>query len=273
MARAISDIQNQIISNLAVSGIVVSNNMFSRRRIWTYVIAVCHWITESNVDSVFAEINETIANKTPHLIQYYVNLVKAFQYGSSLVNGAYDNTGLTDAEIEDLKIVKYCSIKKQGRSLAIKIAKANGNDLQKLNNGEFAALIAYLKVVMDAGVFYTVINEDADSLKLNATVYVNPMLINGIGVSISSGKPEIENTLIAYLNNLPFNGVFSLQDLIDAMQKVNGVRFFNPTLTKVKSDASSTYQDVEVLYYPASGYLRFINQSVDLNLNIIPYAD
>jgi hypothetical protein len=271
MARNIDIIQKQIIDRLAIDGIVVSNNKFSRRRIWTYVVAYCIWILENIMDVFKAEIDETIFNKNPHTLKYLENLVLAFQYGYDLMpdKGYYDNTGLSNEDIAASKIIAHCSITNKGRILAIKVAKNNGSDLTPLSNTELMALLAYLKRVMDAGVFYAVINEAADSIKFSADVYYNPMLIDANGISIFDGTPVVKNTIKNYLKQLPYNGKYSLQKQVDELQKIDGVEDVKLNLITVKSAVGASYETVEVFYLPISGYLRILNEVTDLTLNFI----
>lgn len=141
-----------------------------------------------------------------------------------------------------------------------------------MNSTELGALQSYLQKIKYGGVFITIVNEVADSLKYNAAVYYNPMLIDGNGVDIVSGKETVKDAISAFLKNSEFNGEFSPQALQDAIQKVVGVVYITPTLIQVKADAAASYEAVETYYIPASGYLRFIG-TTHLNLNFIAYAN
>lgn len=273
MARKLTEIQQQIIDKLLTEGIVVSNNKFSRRRIWTFVVAFCIWTLEQIFDTYKTEVLDIISSKNPHTLKWYQQMVLAFQYGYDLPvdSHAYNNEGLNAAAVAASKVVAYCAVSERADILTIKIAANNGGNLEPLGNTQLAALQAYTRRFKDAGVFVSYVNEPADSLKLNASIYYSPIVMDDTGVNISSGEETVKNAIDFYLKNLTFNGVFSLQKLTDELQKVEGVNYIDLTLVQVKSNVAASYQDVEVYYIPASGYLRFIN-ATDLNLTFIPYA-
>jgi len=274
MARELYIIQQQIIDKLAAEGIVVTNNKFSRRRIWTYVIAFCIFIHEQLFDAYKIEVEQTISNKNPHTLKWYQQKILAFQFGYDLPvdTDEYDNTGLSDAEIENSKIIAYCAVNERADILTIKIAKKNGSNLVPLDNTELAALQAYTRRFKDAGVFVSFVNESADSLKLNANIHYSPIVLDNAGVNISTGVETVKNAIDFYLKNLTFNGEFSLQKLTDELQKVDGVKYVDLTNVEVKSTVAASYQNVDVYYIPASGYLRFLVPT-DLNLTFVPYAN
>lgn len=274
MRRTVNDIQNAIIADLATNGITVSSNMFSRRRIWTFVVASAHWLLEEIVYKLFDEIQAIIDLQKPHTTRWYSNKVKAFQYGYSLPvdSDKYDNTGLTQQQVDASKIVAYCAVTEEADALNIKVAKNAGADLAPLSSVELAALQAYVGVIKDAGVFTTFINQAADSLKLSLELFTNPMVIDGNGLNISLAIKTVEVAILNYLKNLPFNGVFATQSLIDELQKVAGVIYVKVNLIQVKPNGFTNYENVVVYYIPASGYLRIV-QPNDLSLTFTPYSE
>ncbi|MCX6210863.1 MAG: hypothetical protein NTZ59_15495 [Bacteroidetes bacterium] len=220
------------------------------------------------------EIDDTIKNLKPGTKDWLKQMVLNFQYGYDLpaYSDEYDNTGLSQTEIENSRIVKYCAVDDKGDIEVVKVAASNGSDLIPLTTPQLAALQAYIQKIKYGGVFITVVNEVADSLKYTATVYYNPMLIDNNGVEISTGVTTTKNAIDTHLKSLEFNGVFSPQALQDSLQKVNGVVFITPSLIQVKADAAAAYENVETYYVPASGYLRFINPT-HLTLNFLPYVN
>lgn len=281
MARTLDEIKKEItnkyVAEMAAIDIAVDSTTWSATnlmRLFIYVFAFCQLILEKLFDTYKTEVEDTIANKNPHTLKWYANKVLAFQYGYDLPvdNDEYNNTGISESVIEASKVVAYCAVSERADILTIKIAKNNGDNLEPLASPELAALQAYTRKFKDAGVFVSYVNEPADSLKLNASIYYSPIVMDDTGVNISSGEETVKNAIDFYLKNLTFNGEFSLQKLTDELQKVEGVKYIDLNIVQVKSSVASAYQNVDVYYLPASGYLRFIAPT-DLNLSYIPYAN
>lgn len=273
MARNLNDIMNEIIAKLATNGIVVSNNMFSRRRITAFCYAYFSWFLETLFDTHTIEINNTIAAKNPSTKGNYKDLVLNFQYGFSLLpNGKFDNSNATAAQIEASKIVSYCAVNDNGDAVTIKVAKLVGSDLAPLDVQELAALQSYMQRVKDAGVFVSIVNDAADMLFVGATVSYYPMILNSVGVNILTGVNTVQLAIDNYLKSIEFDGEFSIQDLTDAVQKVNGVKYFTPFAVNAGAVGAGSYEHVGQSYRPASGYLKFYNTN-DLYLDFQPYAN
>lgn len=276
MSRTIETIQQQIIDNLAIGGIVVSNNKFSRRRIWTYVVAYCIYISERLRDVTKQEINETIAQKKPHTKNWYKNTVLAYLHGFVVDAKTlqYNLTGVSEAAIEAARIVKYCAVNDGSESLNVKIAKETSGVLEPLTPSELAGLQDYMEDDQlgqkDAGVYINFINDDADELRLRYDVYVNPSVIDTTGVHIVSGAKTVELAINSFLKSLEFNGVFAPQNLeVNILETVEGVQLMKLRLCQVRAAGASAWNTVDVQYLPNSGYLKFINVN-DLELNYLP---
>jgi hypothetical protein len=277
MARTIEVIQQQIIDNLAIGGILVSSDKFSRRRIWTYVVAYCIWILENIMDVFKSEINETIAQRKPHTKNWYKNTVLSYLHGFVVDASTlqYNLTGVSDAAIEAARIVKYCAVDDGNDSLNVKVAKETGGVLEPLTPGELAGLKSYMEDDQlgqkDAGVFLNFINDNADELLLKYDVYVNPSVIDDTGVHILSGVKTVEVAINNFLESLEFNGVFATQNLeIEIRKNVEGVELMKLRLCQVRAAGESLWNTLDVQYLPNSGYLKFINTN-DLELNYLPY--
>lgn len=281
MARTINDIKTIItstyVAEMANAGVTVDPTTWSvvnLQRLIIYIFSVCQFVLENLFDVFKSEVNTTIKNLKPGTKSWYKTMVLNFQYGYDLPvdSDTYDNTGLTQAEIDDSKIVKYVAVTDRGEIVTIKVAKLSGTDLVPLSSGELAALQAYVAKIKYGGVFISIINEPADSLKLNITINYLPMILDSNGINISSGFETVKIAIDTYLKNIDFDGQFAPQDLVDALQKVEGVNYATPSLVQVKADAGASYENVEVYYNPAAGYLRFINPT-HLNITYVPYAN
>jgi hypothetical protein len=278
MARTITEIQADItstlVTELAAVNITINPATWSKAnllRLITYVVAVCQWTIEQLQDTHKAEINELIATKKPHSLRWYAEKTKAFQLGRDLVpeQDYYDNTGMADDVVEASKVVKFAAVVRQKRPngrifLRIKAATTNGTDLSKLAPEQLLALTEYINRIADAGVDIEVDSQDAEQLRLGLTIYYNPLILGANGSRLDGTDPSpVPNAIRAYLQNLPFNGLFVLAHLVDALQAVEGVEIPNLTSCSM-SKGELGFFSVDVEDVPDSGYLRIDDDALDI---------
>ena len=277
MARKISEIYQQIVTtyanNAAVVGVtVIPDNwgLVNRRRIWAMAQAFAVWVLEVFLDEHVAQINETISLMKPGTARWYVEMAKKFQYGHSLVPGTdyYDNTGFSDAEIASSRIVKFAACPEEP-FIRLKVATldVDGN-LAKLSPDQLTAFVAYIRQIRYAGVklnVNTITSTDPDDLKLALNVVFDPLVLDDNGARRDGTDPTpVQNAVKAYLQNIDFNGVFDIQKLQDAIQKVDGVISFVPTTIQWKYGALP-FTSVGIRFNPDSGY--FIIKAENFSAN------
>lgn len=279
MARTITDIHaditNTLVTEMAAINITINPATWSKAnllRLITYIVAVCQWTIEQLQDTHKAEVNEIIATKKPHSLRWYAEKTKAFQLGFNLVpeQDYYDNTGIDDDVVEASKVVKYASVVRQQRPngrffLRIKAATTKGTDLAKLETEHLNALTEYINRIADAGVDVEVGSTDAEQLKLGLTIYYNPLILAANGSRLDGTDPyPVPNAIRAYLKNLPFNGLFVLAHLVDALQAVEGVVIPNLTSCSMTKGALGFFS-VDVEETPDSGYISIDNDSLSIS--------
>lgn len=276
MARTITEIQNDMIAKVqadaTLGALLTSTSKTAIWRLWIYIIAVAMWALENLFDLFTADVNDIIANKNPHTARWYVNKVKEFQYGFNLVpeHEYYDNTGIDETVVAASKIVAYAAFVEQP-FVRLKLAKLVGSDLAKLTPTERAAVVAYVLRFKDAGVKLndaTITSTDPDKLKLTLRVKFNPLVLDSTGARLDGTNPEPVKTAVkGYLQNLDFNGLFSIQKLVDALQKVEGVADLNVDLIQTQYGALP-FTSVNISFVPDSGYL--IIEDADLIITYQP---
>jgi hypothetical protein len=283
MARTITEIHaeitNTLVAEFAAINITINPGTWSKTnllRLVTYVVAVCQWTIEQLQDTHKTEVNEIIASKKPHSLRWYAEKTKAFQLGFDLApeQDHYDNTGIAEEDVEASKVVKYAAVVKQKRAngrifLRIKAATTNGTDLSPLDQTtQLPALRAYIDRIADAGVDIEVDSKDAERLMLSLTIYYNPLILGANGSRLDGTDPKpVPNAIRAYLQNLPFNGLFVLAHLVDALQAVEGVEI--PHLTSCSmSKGELGFFSVNVEDVPDSGYLRIDNNMLDIKYEV-----
>ncbi|THU36923.1 nucleotidyltransferase [Niastella caeni] len=284
MARTITeihaDITNILVTEFAAIDITINPAGWSKTnllRLFTYIIAVCQWTIEQLQDAHKAEVNEIIATKKPHSLRWYAEKAKAFQFGDNLVpeEDFYDNTGVAESVVEASRVVKYAAVVRQKRAngrvfLRIKAATTSGADLTRLEDDQLDALREYFSRIADAGVDVEVDSQNADRLQLKLKIFYNPLILGANGSRLDgTDSAPVPNAIRAYLKNLPFNGLFVLAHLVDALQVVEGVEI--PHLIECQTSyAQFPPASVDVEYVPDSGYLRI--DDADLNIEYIPHS-
>lgn len=271
--RTIEEIQQSMITqvqaNAVLGPLLTSTSKVAVWRVLLYIVAVSIW-TLDNLFVIFkADVDETIAAMKPHSLRWYAGKAKAFQYGYDLVNDAdyYNNTGIDPDTITASKIVSYAAVVEQTRGIRIKVAKTVGSDLAALTTGELASFSAYMRDVKDAGVKLLITSTAADGLRLVLRIVYDPLVINAAGARIDAVTlTPVKDAIKTYLKNLPFNGVFSVQKLVDAIQAVEGVADLNVDEVQTKYGALA-FTTVNITKVPDAGYLRI----EDTNL-IITYT-
>lgn len=255
-----------VAADPVLSPLLTSTSAVSVWRLIIYIVAAAIW-TRDKLDDIFrSEIDDTIAALKPHSLQWYAGKAKDFEYGYNLVSEAdyYDNTGLTDDVIAASKIISYAAVVEQTRGVRIKVAKTVGADLGALSVDELNSFSAYMTQIKDAGVKLSITSGPADSLLLAIRIRYNPLVINSTGARIDgTTATPVADAIKAHLKNLPFNGVFSVQKLVDAIQAVEGVNDLNIDQVQTKYGALA-FTSVDISVIPDAGYLRID----DVNLTI-----
>jgi hypothetical protein len=285
MARTITEIHagitSTLVTELAAIDITINPATWSKAnllRLITYVVAVCQWTIEQLQDAHKTEVNEIIATKKPHSLRWYAEKTKAFQLGFNLVpeHDYYDNTGIDEDVVEASKVVKYASVVRQKRAngrvyLRIKAATTNGADLAKLQTPHLLALTEYINRIADAGVDIEVSSNDAELLRLSMTIYYDPLILGANGSRLDGTDPyPVPNAIRAYLQSLPFNGLFVLAHLVDALQAVEGVEI--PHLTSCSMSKRGEFSSVNVEDIPDSGYLRIDDGGLNITYEAHNYS-
>lgn len=273
MARTINEIQQSMLDSIAADPVLgqklTSTSKTALHRLLTRIVAVCAWTIETLFDTLRAELSDLLAAMKPHTLRWYANKALEFQAGRSLATDSdkYDNTGLTEDQIEATKIVKYVAVTEQQKNLRIKVATDTG-DLVPLDEDQLKSFTEFMSRVKDAGVKLQIDSLPADKLKLTLRIYYDPLILDSVGQRIDgTDLSPVQSAVKNYLKNLPFNGTFVLAYLVDALQKVDGV-VIPHIVTAEATYAAIPFTAIDVKYLPDAGYLRFESDS-DLTIEFV----
>jgi hypothetical protein len=252
MARTLEDIQQQMLNSIANNTELSNLNSTSNTsiyRLMVFIVAMAIWTLEKLFDIHSSEVDKVIYENKPGTARWYRNMSLAFQFGFNLLtdDDQFDNTGATQEQIENSKIVKYCSVKESLESsrLIIKVASGDAINLLPLTQTQIDSFKYYISEIAYAGVKTNIVNNPADKLQLIIQIYRNPLVIDENGNNILTGGRTVENAIKAYIKNLPFDGELVINDLIDYLRDVPGVENAHVI------SAASSFQDlVTNLYTP-----------------------
>lgn len=276
MARTIQVIKQSMLDSIAadptLSILLTSTSKVSVFGLFVYVVAVCAFAIENLHDLFISDVNDVIDQQGAHTPQWYVNMAKAFQYGYNLVpeKDYYDNTGIDPTTVDASKIVAYAAFVEEP-FVRLKLAKLVNGSLAKLADDERTSVVAFIMRIKDAGVKLkneTITSTDPDKLKLSLRIKFNPLVLNISGGRIDGTQTApVADAVRGYLSNLDFNGLFSAQKLVDAIQAVDGVEDLHVDLIQTKY-GNLLFTSVDIDFIPDSGYL--VIDDADLNITYIP---
>ncbi len=279
MARTIAQIQKSIIDAKNADTIIgsggtsplTSTSNVAIWLLWTYIVAVCQWTLENLFDAHKAEVNALIANQKPHTLQWYVSKAKAFQYGVTLPidRDVYVIVPPIDTSV---LIVAYAAAVELTSLVRIKTAQLTGGVLTPLTGGQLTSLAAYMNRIKDAGVRLQVTSGNADNLQLALNIFYDPLVIDEIGARIDgTDLTPVKTAINLFLDSLPFNGLFILNFLTDALQAVEGVRIVQ-VVNAQANYGTTAYVPIYVEYVPDAGYLVLDEAYFDANVNYLGHG-
>lgn len=270
MARTINEIQNGMLTAIASDEVLsVQLNSTSKVaifRLFTFIVASAIWLVEMLFDNHKKEVDDILELRFPHRPSWYRNKAKAFQYGFDLIadTDKFNNEGYTDDQIEASKIIKYSAVTQNAGQLLIKIATESAGVLSPITVPQKASFDAYISEIADCGVKYIVVNHLPDILLLDLQIFRDPLVIDETGESIINGNKPVEDAILEYMKELPFNGELVLAHLVDKLQQVDGVRI--PNIVNAASQiidlSTGNYlppQPINVKTVPESGYFTIPN--------------
>lgn len=281
MARTIDEIKSSMTSDWMSNETVKSKygitedspvwgDYFSKvsiENILFYVVACAIYVLEKLMDQHLTDVQDYISNMEPHTLRWYVTKAKAYRYGQALVSGTdeYSDDGLSESEIDAMKIVKYASCTEENALVTLKAAKENNGSPSALSSSELEGLTDYISIIKDAGVAIKVVSMDGDSLYVSVKIWYNPSIlkyVDGQLLGVNGGEP-VKTALEDWLMSMPFNGELRTDALVDTIQAVSGVNIVQLSSCKYQSVGMGTVEDVNGYAVPESGYYNLTKLTIE----------
>lgn len=257
MARNISTIQNQIITNkesyTELDGLD-STSQTSKWNLFTYIVAVSISFLEQIIDLFKVDIETKLTNKVSGTANWIKANLLLFQYSVTdpqIVEIDSDFNITYPVVNTNLQIIKQVAIDTlENNIVRIKVAKENPP--VPLIANEKSAVEGFLSEIMPAGINTTVISEPSDKILIEGIVYYNGMYSS----VISANTQTAINT---YLQNLPFGGKVVVSELQEVILNVTGVKDINITRIQARKDATSFVYGGNTTIYQLLGTVSDVN--------------
>ena len=230
-------------------------------RLMFWVVAFEVWTHEQLFVQHVNQVEERAKEITPGVTRWYVNESLKFQNGDELVwdgeKFIYEDT--TSAEAIAKQIIEQASARDLNQVVTIKVAKDDGSGgLEKLTAAEKTAFESYVDQFKIAGTKTLVITDDPDTLKTAYTIQYDPLVMKADGTLIEDGSSPVQEAIDGYIEGLPFDSTFRVQDLTDAIQAARGVVNAVADVVEAKFGALA-FSDILLVqtqdYLPNAGYL------------------
>lgn len=251
MARSISEIKEQMLieknNQSALSGLT-STSQTAFWNLYIFLVAAAINIFEQILDVFKTDIEAVAAASYPGSAKWIQKKVFEFQYSSTTPQYVEYNpeTDIVAYPVinEDLKIITRCSVSRYiNKVVSVKVAKEETPTA--LTNTEKTALEDYLDDIGFAGIEYNVISDLPDKVSIAGTVKYQGQFNATIQASVVAA-------LNNYLANIPFDGVISTNDVVEAILAVPGVVYFSPTEISFRADGTA-YIDRTFLFELSTG--------------------
>lgn len=283
MAQTINDIEQEIITEKEAQAdldVLTSTSKVSIWRLIVYTCATAIWSLVKKQDAHKEDVQNIVDTQTIQRLSFYEDLAKAYQHGRALIpeSDQYDNTGLTEEEIEDEKVVKYAravevyDTNENLKGIRIKMATLTGGELAKLSDAHMAGFEPYILIVKGAGIKIYPSTGDPDDLKADLKIYYDPLVLKADGSRIDgTDDTPLQTAIDDFLkNDLDFNGLFVVASFVDKLQKVDGIVI--PHVNNIQARYGALdFEDVEVEYLPDAGYM-VMDYDNDLTVEWIAHA-
>lgn len=281
MARTIAEIKkemtdaymsNSVIRNIyGITGDVDFDAVFSPVSIEStlfYIFAATAHVIEQMFDQFKSDVDERIDANIVPTVRWYHSSALAFQYGDSLSYDPEKYQFRYPIYDESKQLVKYVAVKDRGGSIQILVSGDKGGLPTPLTGDVLAAFKSYMNSIKIAGVILAIQSMQADDIRINATIEVDPMVINTDGVRLSDGSKPVITAINNYLNGIEYGGKFNKTKLVDAIQNVEGVLDVELGECRAKASSTTEYNVIKNNNYTAVAGC-FISNSLETSLTYV----
>lgn len=253
--RTLEDIQAQIDAAAkdypALSELQSNPSPISVWQAMKAVFAFCAFSLEKMLADLKKEVLKNITEKQIGTKLWYLEQIKAFQYGDLLIVSSGLLRYAQDAP--EKRIITTAGVKDGTApgTLIVKALKAGG---KVLNTDEAAAFSLYLNRVKIAGTHIVIQSLPANKIKIDITVELDRQRFDAGGRLFGKNEAVIKSAIADFLQEIPFDGIFYLSKLEDTLQAIEGVIDTHISAAHYR-DSAESWQPLERKYEPPAGHL------------------
>ncbi len=241
----------------------------SKVSIWRLIFRVVAFeifVHEQLFDQLVIDVEDRAKEIIPATTRFYVNLAKSFQLGDERIfdgeKFVYEDS--TSVAALAKQIVTQASARDINQQVIIKVAKGDVGSLEKLSSTEKAAFEPFIDGDKIAGTKTLIITEDPDFLKVAYTIQFDPLVMRSDGTLIEDDTSPVQEAIDGYIQGLPFDSEFRVQDLTDAIQVARGV--INAVADVVEAAFGAVpftdiLANITETYLPNAGYLATVDET------------
>lgn len=220
-----------------------------------YVVAYVVWMREKALESWRNDVDKTAIATRYGTKEWWHKTAIAWQDGdlSEVIDGGVSYSVVDQAKQK----VKFCAVVEEGRTLYLKVAGGNSPSLASLTVEELGRFQAYLGDVKPLGVRAIGQSYSADELQITGSVYYDGELL---ALDIEN---EVKKAIETYLSGIVFGGMIYKTKLIDAVQRVEGVKDFELSGLEATAFGESAIV-IGRNYEPKAGWARVSGYSLNL---------
>ena len=278
MARTIADIKKDItdafLADETLCGLYGNRwrtdgsarwgEVFSRvsiENIFAYIFAAAHHVFEVLMDAHWEDVNEVISHRA-HTLTWYRDKAPEFRYGQALTDdyAEYSDEGLSDTEIERMRIVKKCSCttaESNTPTILVKVAKED----RPLDTVELESFTSYMRELADAGISLTIRSLWPDEVGFSMKIWYDPLVVDESGKYLdgSSADHIAKIAVDKHLSSLPYNGALYPRLLEQYIMQQRGVKMCKIVSGRAWYEVDGAPDTVEIgdTYIPYSGAMVY----------------
>ena len=221
MARSIEDIKTEMLIVKNNDPVLAEIDTESKFSVWSAIMYIVSFIIhtlEKILDTFKDDVYSTIESSQPGVLPWYTQKAKEFQV-NDLLN---PQTLSYDIVSTDKQIIYYASAQENLRGgITLKVAKEDAY----LSDSELRQFTAYMELQKFAGVQISYVSIMPDVITIDAELLYDPL------ANESMIRDLANNVINAYFQEIGFDGVFRVNDLITKLRqdqiddvKINQIR-------------------------------------------------
>lgn len=189
-----------------------------------YIVAMASYLCERIFAETRQEVTAAIDSHYIASLPWFQSIALEYQDGYDLV---YDSKTFIfgyEQEDDEARIVKYAYARNASVDtiswVSIFVSKENKEPLEEAELQRFST---YMQRRVPAGTNMQITSKKSDRLRINVQVNYNPLLLKSDGVRIEGAGKPVDEAIQAYVDSIPYGGVFNKTRLVDALQAAEGV--------------------------------------------------